>query len=395
MTTPIGTDPVVARLRSHIPALDGIRGFAVLIVIVHHLAQNREVGTGIHRILMRLCEVGWSGVDLFFVLSGFLITGILVEMRGRRKAIPIFYARRTLRIFPLYYLSLLALIVIWPAFSAQPEAFQEIRHNQVWYWTYFTNVLISLGIPLGEVSASHFWSLAVEEQFYLAWPFVVLFAPRKRLVQITLAMIVGALLFRISCYAFGWGHSPAYVLTFSRLDALGMGALIALILRDANRRAQLSRFAPLAFWIATAAFVLVVVVQGSFRRGPLMLTVGLSFLAITFGLLIADAALGRSSLVRRVLEGKVLRFFGKYSYAMYIIHPFVFVPLENWFPLWSGRPGEPANVFYFIGYTLLGLAATSVAALISWNLFERWFLDLKKYFEPGQTAQAVRPQSTS
>jgi len=394
MTSPIMPDPVSTRLKSHIPALDGIRGFAVLIVIVHHLAQNREVGTGAHRILMRLCEAGWSGVDLFFVLSGFLITGILVEMRGRPKAIPIFYARRTLRIFPLYYLSLLALIVIWPAFSAQPEAFQEIRHNQIWYWTYFTNALISLNTPLGEVNASHFWSLAVEEQFYLAWPFVVLFAPRRMLVRITMAMIVGALLFRTSCYAFGWGHSPAYVLTFSRLDALGMGALIALILRDAERRSQLARLAPIAFWIATAAFALVVVVQGSFRRGPLMLTIGLSFLAIAFGLLIADAALGKTSLVQRVFEGRILRFFGKYSYAMYIMHPFVLVPLGKWLPTWTGRPGEPASIIYFVGYTLLGLAATSVAALVSWNLFERWFLDLKKYFESRPLVQEVRPQSS-
>lgn len=380
--SPIQTSNIPIKLRSHIPSLDGLRGIAILLVIVHHFAAQKDVGTGFTKFFLHFCEIGWSGVDLFFVLSGFLITGILIEAKGKPTPIKTFYARRTLRIFPLYYLSLVAIIFVWPAFSASPENFTLIKHNQAWYWSYLTNVLIVTDLPLGSVDAAHFWSLAVEEQFYMVWPFIVLFVSIPTLRRICIFVIFSALIFRTSSYFWGWGHSPAYVLTISRLDALGIGALVSTILREPILRDRLIRHIPKIFVALTLLFIAVVALQGSFRRGPLMLSIGLTLLAGIFAIVVGTAANEQQPLLRRVLEGHFLRFFGKYSYAMYIFHPFIMEWMNQWFPSMIKSAGWfSTGIPKFFVFTIVGLGITSIAALLSWNLVERWFLTLKKCFE--------------
>lgn len=156
--------------KQHISALDSIRGVAVLLVILFHCYPTY------------ITKLGWLGVDLFFVLSGFLITGLLLDAKGKNNYYRNFIVRRTLRIFPLYYFALLLCLVIVPIVfkSLLPPDYGYYTANQLWFWTYTQNWLFSkTGFP-ENLTLVHFWSLAVEEQFYLFWPlFVRIFFPEN------------------------------------------------------------------------------------------------------------------------------------------------------------------------------------------------------------------------
>jgi len=167
----------------HVPALDGLRGLAILLVLARHTANELQPGRGLDVAVKRVLQVGWSGVDLFFVLSGFLITGILLDARGGRHYFRNFYMRRSLRIFPVYYGSLFVTFAVLPFFVATP-LFAVLQRNQLWYWTYLVNVLSPLTGGTGTpYNTAHLWSLAVEEQFYLLWPAVVWVSGPRRLLR--------------------------------------------------------------------------------------------------------------------------------------------------------------------------------------------------------------------
>ena len=176
-----------------------------------------------------VAATGWAGVDLFFVLSGFLITGILLDTKGAPRFFRTFYARRFLRIFPLYY-GFLA-IAFWVAPLLDPSLGVVPLSAQGWYWAYLSNVQLALaGAWQKPVWIGHFWSLAIEEQFYLVWPFLVYATSAKNLVRVCIALIVAALLTRVALVATGHGFAT-YVLTPCRTDALATGALIAALMR--------------------------------------------------------------------------------------------------------------------------------------------------------------------
>src|SRR3954466_6828035 len=182
----------------HIATLDGLRGVAILLVMLCHFLGLLH--TGNHRLdsLLHLgFGHGWVGVNLFFVLSGFLITGILLDAKSSPRYFRNFYARRTLRIFPLYYGVLFVCFAILPLFPGSNSAdFLALRSRQGWLWTYCTNIKIVLdgdwkfATPL--LDLGHFWSLAVEEHFYLVWPLLVFLLPTRALVKACIGVIVVA-----------------------------------------------------------------------------------------------------------------------------------------------------------------------------------------------------------
>jgi peptidoglycan/LPS O-acetylase OafA/YrhL len=215
--------------RAHIPVLDGMRGIAVLCVMVLHFTLVDAV-TGTERIFFDVARVGWVGVDLFFVLSGFLITGILYDAKGGAHFFRNFYMRRVLRIFPLYYAFLFLVLVALP--TVRPTAVVP-GETQLWLWTYLSNILFARvgweGVP---GHTTHLWSLAIEEQFYMLWPLVVFFASRRRLVQICIGAIVFAELTRIGLHYTAPNGIAGYALMPARIDALGVGALVAVLARE-------------------------------------------------------------------------------------------------------------------------------------------------------------------
>src|SRR5690625_4685275 len=172
----------------YVKELDGVRGVAILLVILFHCFPSPLTG------------LGWIGVDLFFVLSGFLITGILIDSKGNKRYYSNFIGRRILRIFPLYYLVLFIMLFLLPligrGFSSGSNYSFYLRH-QGWFWSYLQNWLFSFhGFPKNLI-LSHFWSLGVEEQFYLVWPFLVLLLPKKLLLKSSIFLCMTAIIFRM------------------------------------------------------------------------------------------------------------------------------------------------------------------------------------------------------
>src|SRR5262249_33425960 len=207
----------------HVRAFDGLRGIAILLVLLRHVGEDLP-GRRLGGLVDAALNAGWLGVDVFFVLSGFLITGILLDARGD-EAQPTpgyfrrFYARRALRIFPIYYLFL---VITRPS-------------GMWWYVSYASNVLIARhGWPDGLLETGHPWSLAVEEQFYLVWPAIIAWTPRRWLAGLCVAVIGAAIAMRVLLIHQG-AALAAYVLTPARADTLAIGATLAIALRSGPR----------------------------------------------------------------------------------------------------------------------------------------------------------------
>jgi len=211
----------------HIPALDGVRGLAVLVVFLCHYGGGAQSPNRYVHAVGELTKFGWCGVTLFFVLSGFLITGILWQGRHHAHWWKNFYVRRCLRIFPLYYFVLAILFLVIPAVTTVPPALEEARRHQAWLWTYTANFFLAAKASWALTYVSHFWSLAIEEHFYLLWPLVVFSFRRETLERICLWVIGAALALRIALSLAGVSELSISVLTPCRVDTLCVGALLA------------------------------------------------------------------------------------------------------------------------------------------------------------------------
>ena len=377
---------------AHVPALDGLRGVAVLLVLAFHFAHIDGDGGVVERALLGATRSGWAGVDLFFVLSGFLITGILLDARGSPGYFRAFYLRRVLRIFPLYYAYLAVLFLVLPALVPAVDVKAE---TQGWLWAYLGNILFAReGGFQASPYTGHFWSLAVEEQFYLLWPFLVWFLPRRRLAWLCLGFVAGAFALRFAIHRTTFNATAAYVLTPARLDALAMGALVAIAAREPAWWPRVRRGAP---WVLGAAAIAVAAVWvrrgGLFGGDPAVQVWAFGPLAAGFAALLVLAVGGRgSSSLSRGLACPMLRTAGKYSYGLYVLHYPVFLGLEA-----TGLTS--AALAARLGGRLAGIAAfasiagaiTLAGALLSWNLLEKRFLrwkDLVPYGRPPGAGSA-------
>jgi len=337
-----------------IAELDGVRGIAILSVIIAHTFG---------------VPLLWAGVDLFFVLSGFLITGILI----RRKELggsffPYFYSRRARRIL-IPYLVLLTV-------SSLLFGTAWMKH---WYWFAFfaTNIGGALN-QVGHQSLVPLWSLAVEEQFYLIWPLIVLCVRRKALLGICLVLLVAAPALRGVATPLFNTHFPIYYLTPFRMDLLASGAILAWIRRwDRPLLSRLSYW-PQAVLVGVAAFLVVLgVIDPGFRtgantvRGNVLIYTGTDLIATS---LVTIAVIGRGAICH-FLRNAVLRYIGRISYSMYLIHETALIL--------AGR------VFHVRAASFaLALALTVLYATVSWYGFERRLLAVRG-ITPTQTPSPV------
>lgn len=354
----------------HFPALDGVRGIAILLVMFHHLWPPGSLGHGIiGRVADRAAESGWLGVDLFFVLSGFLITGILVQSRGSPHYFRNFYMRRTLRIFPLYF-GCIAVTSIIQCFS--PESRHEFSAIALSLWTYTGNYQITatnswiLSTPLFEYN--HFWSLCVEEQFYLFWPTLIFFVRNKWILLLSTVFVVGAAASKMWLWRVGHGPLGGYVFTFSRMDSLAVGALAFYIQR---RKSLLVPLGIAAFFGAMLLVVAAISHKISSTALPFQLF-GFPAVAFVSAQLIVFAYSRRAS---RVLSNQVLRWFGTYSYGQYVFHillrPLAYRAIGQRFD--AHLPSTPLPA------TLL-LIGSLCLSYLSYHAYEKRFLRLKKFF---------------
>lgn len=349
-----------------------------MLVLVCHAEMDcgSASSSGAEGVYYHLLHVGWCGVDLFFVLSGFLITGVLLDARGQAHFFRNFYARRTLRIFPLYYgiLGGLALLtVLWPG----SPLWAGFARDQGWYWSYCQNWMVALYHRPAMGSLSHFWSLAIEEQFYAFWPLLVFLAAGRGLVRLCVALAVLSLLARCVMTACHASTDAVFMATFTRLDGLSLGAMVCVLGRQVDGRAWLSRVCrPAAVACACGLAGLFVIRNGMSEYDWVFQTAGYTLLAVMFAATVG-AIVGRpQGFVGRVMAWRPLRLLGKISYGVYVFHlPINAAMIRLWRPEWK-RHGV-LNPLLFLA---VSMAAAVTVATLSWLLYERHFLRLKERF---------------
>jgi len=366
----------------HTPALDGVRGIAILLVLLHHFTIFTPI-TATDRALQFTALLGWSGVDLFFVLSGFLITGILIDARSSPRYFASFYMRRVLRIFPLYYLIVAICFLLLPHSPRSEALLVGATELPAWpYWTYLVNFAVADRGAFTHGVLDVAWSLAIEEQFYLLWPAVVFLCPPRLLGWWCGMIIVAAPLARSMALAGGGEAIDVYVLPHLRADALATGALLAWLMRRDLLPRSVGAGAVAAVIGLSIAVGCAIAAASPWWWEPPMQRIGYSAWALAgAGLVIVSVAPGSAGWWQRTLSWSWLRAFGKYSYAIYLLHlPMSRVVQEfaisrTEFPVLLGALW-PAQ----LGFYMLATAPTFALAWLSWRLFEAPILRLKARF---------------
>jgi peptidoglycan/LPS O-acetylase OafA/YrhL len=369
-----------------IPALDGLRGVAVLLVLFFHftmfgrLAFVAQGTTGLERGIGWTIAVtamsGWIGVDLFFVLSGYLITTILLRERGGPRFFRSFYLRRAARILPLYY----AFLGCYAAYVVAVDSPARLT-TLGWPLAFATNIALGLhGDGAIPHEIQHLWSIAIEEQFYLVFPVFVLLLSRTALRVMCASGILTALVFRMALRP---DLPTCGFLTPARCDGLLVGALVAALMTPGGIHEGLPSSVRAARWALGGTFAALasfVVWRGSLMGADVIVDVyGRTPLNLFFGAVVAACVLLPGSPLVRALSVAPLRFFGRYSYGMYVLH----------MPVIAGLLAHHATVRRFslatgsvlAGYALfltIATSATLVAALASFFALERPFLRMRE-----------------
>ena len=355
----------------HIPALDGLRGLAVLGVAASHLFPGTAQSL-LTRTIQSTLSFGFVGVDLFFVPSGFLITGILYDSLGDPGYFRKFYARRVLRIFPLYYGVL--------AFYALGALFFGMRYShQLWSMALYLQNTSLIARPIYAYNGpsllplAHFWSLAVEEQFYLVWPLLVYSLRRQRPLLITCsAFMVLCPIFRLALWHRGWPYYPVHMSTLTRADTLLAGAALALLLRSPAHD-RILRAAP---WLFLCGVLLTAITFS--RSDSTALSFRYTALYVTFAGLLALAV--QPSIITDLCQFPPLRWFGRYSYGLYVFHLIFFAYLQEPLRAFIARHISPSRGLGVAMAGLICFAVSMLAAYASYNLYEARFLRLKRFF---------------
>ena len=354
-------------------ALDGLRGIAIVAVFLFDYGSGgNQSSIASVRAVSKVLGLGWTGVTLFFVLSGFLITGILYDTRADAGYYQKFYARRILRIFPIYYLAAAVIFVVGISLGVHWRA----GHLSFLFFCGFPAALIwpsLIQLPQA-IHFTHVWSLSVEEQFYAAWPWLMRWMRKKRNILLAcLVMFVAALALRM---AFVQWVNPVWAYTFlpCRMDALAVGAALAIAVRAWGARA-LNRWAIAIFVLSSAAFVLLCVIRRTVDHNDAAVAVwGHSLVALSCGGLLV-MSLGPLS---GLFSWSLLRMFGRYSYGLYLYT----MPLESLLePL---KPRIMARVGSFAAgsvlYVAVCLAIDLSVAVLSYHFIEAPIMRWKSRF---------------
>ncbi len=375
--------PPLADGHVQIGTLDGMRGIAVLLVLAFHFSwELTDVGL-VAREIKRALWAGWIGVDLFFVLSGYLITRGLVapSKKPLGTRMKMFWMRRVLRIFPLYY----AVIVVGALAGLALGGWVPT----VGYWLYAQNYVLAFD-PDELRWTAHLWSLAIEEQFYFVWPVIALVTPRRRLVPLTLALILACVLLRAGLTMKGHIWDPlttvkfVYRATFTRADGLLLGALVATLQRESSHPiSHLWRRIRWPLFVLTGLGLLGLYAAAKGLNGydRRVITAGYFILALFFASAVSMCADGDiPARVERFLLSRMLVSCGKVSYGMYIFHWPLLVLLIPWLKRTQEGMGTATQLAFGVAFILAAITAIWAAASVSFTFFETPFLNLKKKF---------------
>jgi peptidoglycan/LPS O-acetylase OafA/YrhL len=356
-----------------ISELDGLRGIAILLVMLHHfwpqsgpMAQWHSAG-----------HLGWIGVDLFFVISGFLICGILLDTRGEQNYYLNFYSRRSLRIFPLYYLFLIAVFILVPL--AQTGSYFQTEFlrqsgSPLWYFCYAGNWREAIAGHEPAYYLAPLWSLSIEEQFYITFPLAVALLGPKHLGKLLWFFILFAPVFRtVTFFVFPANERIQYLATFSRMDVISMGCLLALSFRSGTWHPS-PRKASIGMTILLAALVVAFNLGGLDRTQPFGRIAGYSLVAATFFSVVLWALLHRGDAATAFLRFGPLRYVGKICYGVYLLQRPAETIVLKLLPCLHIQLQDGGALM------LLKMAFALAIASLSWYLFEQHVLRLKRYF---------------
>ena len=380
--------------------VDGLRGMAVLLVFFFHaffvrdsaaLSREPAVYSPALRFVFWVAAFGWTGVDLFFVLSGFLITQVLLRAKGAGNYFRTFYLRRALRILPLYYGFLI--------FTLYAEFRLHATHldREIWFWLNISNLRTAFN-PSLMPALSHFWTLAIEEQFYFVWPAVVYYAKNRSLVVICSAGVVCSIVLRNLPFAQSMQHVyPDFIYRFTifRLDGLLLGSLLAVLLQNRQVSERLGRFAGVGV-VAGAGAVIATICATKSVLPSQWTRLGFTAIALLYVMLLLFCL--KNEFVGRIFRSPVLREFGKYSYCIYVIHIFVLArligALTSRFAVFRDLHLEAPRLYLACYLTVAfgGLAVAYGLAKLSWMLLEGPILSLNSRF---QYARPVKQNATT
>ena len=355
----------------HYPILDGLRGFACLIVVFTH-----NFG------FTNYFFFGWFSVDLFFVISGFLITRSLLQTKEQSHYFRNFYFKRILRIFPLYYLTLIFFFWIVPHINNFPIDMNYYVANQWWFWTYLQNWFIIFKTPGNATNViQHFWSLAVEEQFYLVWPWIILLIKKpKNILAFTAFLLLAVIALRFLVWALqikGLNYQGLY--NFTRIDGICAGSMLAILWYNGSRFLE-KNLTTLVFVLAGFNFLFFFFNQHYHFTFPYLAIVGYATFAVLFALLVYESVKGRNKILNLFFGNTILRFVGKISFSYYILHWPVFKifysPVYDWLDNHSSFSDYSVKL---ITSSLLTIAGFFIS-ICSYYGFERHFLKMKKVF---------------
>jgi peptidoglycan/LPS O-acetylase OafA/YrhL len=372
-------------LRGHLPALDGVRGLAILMVLLFHFVAQTTATNRLEAAVNGVLSYGLLGVDLFFVLSGFLITGILYDSRAAPGYFRGFYMRRVLRIFPLYYAVLAVVFFVLPLVPPlRGSEIAGLREQQAWAWLYGVNIYLAIqgGWVLSYIE--HFWSLAVEEHFYLFWPVLVWWLARRprALMGVALGLAAASFAARVAASLSGVSPVATTVLTPLQLDALCLGGFFAVWLRQPGGEAAVRRLVlPMALaagaWLACdfalQRFGGFGLEEARAARGGVF---RLGFAALLLQALFAPA----SSVTGRFFRSVPMIVLGKYSYGLYVYHHFLSYYMVEHGTEFAVARAVGSHTLAVAVQAILGMAASMAIAWLSYELFEKRFLELKRRF---------------
>ncbi len=374
---------------SHIRALDGIRGIGVLLVLMFHFSWSFPEAGALHWVKAYLWS-GWMGVDLFFVLSGYLITRGLVKDSpfSVGKRMRLFWARRAFRIFPLYYI----VVIVGTIVCLAVGKYSEIPGPS--YWLYFQNYTLAFDEDVMRWTA-HFWSLAIEEQFYFVWPLVVLLAGKRMRLSVAFGLLVfcialrsGFMVIGHKIHIFGWSDEQiskfVYRVTPMHMDGLLVGAILAMFDMDKTLKAGIffrKIQVPLFFASMAVLVLLTVWTKGFGTYDRRVIVLGYPTMAVAFGCAVSLAAAGWfPQAVQNALSKGVLPACGKVSYGMYILHWMLVIFIAPWQEAQNAQLGTAAAAGLGVAVIVLGTLVVYALATLSYRFVESPFLHIKAKF---------------